>query len=54
MCSRPSREELVDDVLNKLQVATAYSIEPLLTQLEVSQYHDISYIGYVIGKMTLR
>jgi len=36
-----SREEWVDDVLSKLQVATAYSIEPLLTQLEIGQYRDI-------------
>lgn len=30
-----------DDVLNKLQRAVAYPIEPLLTQLEVSRYRDI-------------
>ncbi|MFE5321867.1 hypothetical protein ACFQ88_24535 [Paenibacillus sp. NPDC056579] len=35
------REKWTNDVLNKLHVADAYTIEPLLTQLEVSQYRDI-------------
>jgi hypothetical protein len=33
-------EEWADAVLNKLQVAAAYTIEPLLTQIEVGQYRD--------------
>ncbi|MBE3650991.1 hypothetical protein [Paenibacillus polymyxa] len=35
------REEWAEDVLNKLYVGNAYSIEPLLTQIEVNQYRDI-------------
>lgn len=35
------RAEWADSVLNKLQIADAYTMEPLLTQIEVSQYRDI-------------
>ncbi|AEI39726.1 zinc dependent phospholipase C family protein [Paenibacillus mucilaginosus] len=35
------REEWTDDVLKKLHIAAAYTIEPLLTQIEVNQYRDI-------------
>jgi len=34
-------EEWVQDVINKLQQASAYTIEPFVTQFEVSQYRDL-------------
>ncbi len=35
------REEWAEAVLNKLRVGSAYTIETLVTQIEVSQYRDI-------------
>lgn len=37
-------EEWAEAILNKLQIADAYTIEPLLTQIEVSQYRDIKLL----------